>query len=239
MQNVFNVLYPQQCILCDARVDGDNGLCGPCWREMPFIAGSACYACGAPLMGEAVGDEHAYCDDCMAMPRPWRNGAAALLYKDNGRRVVLALKHGDRQDLVPAAAKWMAGRLRAPLDPETLLVPIPIHWRRMLKRRFNQSAVLTQALARANPTVALPDALVRLRHTPVQDGLTLDGRFANQHGAFAVRPGREKVLAGRRVVLVDDVMTSGATLAAATEVLRATGVTSVDVLTLARVVKDT
>ncbi|MEH6772621.1 MAG: double zinc ribbon domain-containing protein, partial [Cereibacter changlensis] len=106
LQAALHLLYPPQCLTCDALVTTDFGLCGPCWRETPFITGLVCDLCGTPLPGEDPG--HAvHCDDCLTLARPWARGRAALLYKDNGRRIVLALKHGDRLDLATPAAGWL------------------------------------------------------------------------------------------------------------------------------------
>jgi ComF family protein len=176
----------------------------------------------------------AVCDDCLALARPWDRGRAALLYEGGGRRLVLRLKHGDRTDLARPAARWLAEAGRDLLVPGTLLVPVPVHWTRLLSRRYNQAAELARALSALSGLETLPDALVRTRRTPVQDGLGVDARFLNTIGAIrAARP-----MTGRSVVLIDDVMTSGATLSAATEACLAAGASRVSVLVLARVAKS-
>ena len=172
------------------------------------------------------------------MARPWARGRAAILYKDSARRMVLGLKHGDRIDLVGPAAGWMR-RAGAPLltgDP--LVAPVPLHWFRLLRRRYNQSALLGQALARGAGLDWCPDLLVRPRPTPPQDHGDRDARFRNVAGAIRAHPARAGRLSGRQILLVDDVMTSGATFAAATEACLEAGAASVSVLALARVAKD-
>jgi ComF family protein len=238
MQSVLRAIYPAQCIGCGTVVLDEAALCPACWRETPFIRGSACVKCGAPLPGEAPGDEAAECDDCMATPRPWETGAAALVYEGVARRLVMALKHGDRHDLVRPFAGWMAARLRCAHDARTLIVPVPIHWRRLLRRRFNQSALLARSLARQTGAVHAPDALHRIRNTAPQEGMTVEERTALQTGAIVPHPRRGHILKGRHVLIVDDVMTSGATLSAAASAARSAGARRVDTLTLARVVKD-
>jgi len=238
LQSALSVVYPHQCILCDTLVEQGSGLCGPCWRETPFVGGLICDICGTPLMGEADGHA-AHCDDCMTLARPWARGRAALVYKGQGRRMVLALKHGDRQDIVGPAARWMHRAARDLITPDTLLVPVPIHWLRMLKRRFNQSALLATALARESGAQVSPRALLRARHTDRQDGKSLDQRFANVDAAIRPHPKYGALLAKRDVLLVDDVMTTGATLAACAEACRMAGARRVDIVTLARVAKDT
>ena len=237
LQAALQVIYPPQCLSCAAPVASDFGLCADCWRETPFIAGLACDQCGIPLPGGEAG-EIAHCDDCIAIARPWDRGRAALVYRDNGRRLVLALKHGDRMDLARPAAGWMLKAARPILRPGMLVVPVPLHWLRLFRRRFNQAALLSRALARGAGLDHCPDALIRSRNTGNQDGKTREARFANLVDAFAVPRRRMARIEGRDILLVDDVMTSGATFAATTEALVSAGARSVNVLCLARVAKD-
>lgn len=237
MQAALQVLYPPQCLTCDALVTTDFGLCGKCWRETPFVTGLVCDSCGTPLPGDDLG-HRVQCDDCLTIARPWSQGRAALLYKDNGRKIVLALKHGDRLDLARPAAGWMLRAAAPILQPDMLVAPVPLHWLRMLKRRYNQAALLSGALAKAAGLPHCPDLLIRRRNTHSQEGRDRDGRFANMADALRVSPAREWRVAGRPVLLVDDVMTSGATLAASAEACVAAGATRVSILVLARVAKD-
>jgi predicted amidophosphoribosyltransferase len=237
MQAALQVLYPPQCISCAAPVTSDFGLCGDCWRETPFVAGLVCDLCGVPLPGEDPG-HRVLCDDCLTIARPWSQGRAALIYKDNARKMALALKHGDRMDLARPAAKWMLKVAQPILQPGMLVVPVPLHWFRLIRRQYNQAALLSGAVAKLAGLPQCPDVLVRHRHTGSQDGRTRDGRFANLVSAFSVPKRHLKLVKQRDILLVDDVMTSGATFAAATEALFAAGVRSVAVLSFARVAKD-
>jgi ComF family protein len=237
MQSALHLLFPPQCLGCGAPVASDFGLCPDCWRDTPFIAGLVCDRCGTPLPGTDDGAE-ATCDDCMTIARPWGRGRAALLYRDMGRKLVLALKHGDRQELAAPAATWMVRAARPILVADMIVAPVPLHWRRLLKRRFNQSALLSKEVAKLAGFDHCPDLLCRRRMTESQEGRTRDGRFLNVQDAITLHPGRRARLSGRPVLLVDDVMTSGATLAVAAEACLAGGATQVSVLTLARVAKD-
>jgi predicted amidophosphoribosyltransferase len=237
LRPALQAIYPPQCLTCDAHVTTDFGFCGACWRETAFIAGLVCDLCGTPLPGDDPGHP-VHCDDCLTIARPWAHGRAALLYRGNGRKLVLSLKHADRTDLARPAAAWML-RVAAPLImPDMVVAPIPLHWLRLLTRRYNQSALLSAAIARGAGLSHCPDLLLRNRNTRSQEGRDRDGRFRNVEGALRVHSRHAARLKGRPVLLVDDVMTSGATLAAATEACHAAGASQVSVVVLARVAKD-
>lgn len=233
MQAALHLIYPPQCINCEGQVATDFGLCGPCWRETPFITGLVCDKCGAPLTGNS--DRVEYCDDCLTIARPWERGRAALIYRGTARTLTLALKHGDRMDLARPAAQWLVRAALPLLEPDMVVAPIPLHWLRLIKRRYNQAALLAAGLAQLRRLDHCPDLLQRHHATPAQSG-GRDARFANMAGAIRVHPRR--AVQGRNVLVVDDVMTSGATFAAAAEALLAAGAAKVTVLALARVVKD-
>ena len=180
----------------------------------------------------------ALCDDCLVVPRPWDAGRAALSYRDGGRRIVLALKHGDRLDLAAPAARWMRAAAGENLRPGSVIVPVPVHWSRLLTRRYNQAAELGRHLANQTGHAHFPDALIRVRRTARQDGMTVEERRRNMDGAIRINPKRVEDLRSKPICLVDDVMTSGATLAAGATALRAAGVDHVFVLLLARVEKS-
>ncbi|TCO73465.1 ComF family protein [Rhodovulum euryhalinum] len=235
-QSALRLIYPPRCVSCGEMVERDFALCATCWGQMDFISGLVCDCCGTPLPGEENGEPE-YCDECLARPRPWSRGRAAVLYRDKARKLVLAFKHGDRTDLARPAADWMLRAARPILSPGMVVAPVPLHRWRMVTRRYNQSALLSQAIARNAGFTHWPDLLVRTRKTRVQDGMGAEERFANLAGALTVHPRYRERLRDRMVLLVDDVMTSGATLSAAADACLAAGADEVRVLVLARVAK--
>ncbi|MHA6324483.1 ComF family protein [Roseivivax sp. CAU 1753] len=237
MQTLMDAVFPPSCLCCGGLTEASGALCGTCWRETPFIVGAACDRCGTPLPGdvEAVGS----CDDCLTIARPWRQGRAALVYSGRARDLVLKLKHADRHDIAGPAGQWLARAARDLVCPDTVIVPVPLHPFRLLRRRYNQSALLATALGRETGSPVCNDALRRRRRTPNLDGLTRDARFRALQDAIAPHPGRGAFLTGKAVLIVDDVMTSGATMAAATQAAYVAGAHSVCVVALARVAKDT
>lgn len=236
IQTVLKVIYPPRCVGCGTLVESDFGLCGSCWGETQFIGGLVCDACGVPLPGE-IQDEVVHCDDCLSMHRPWAHGRSAILYEGQGRQIVLRLKHGDRHDMVPPAVQWLAGVSGPLMRPDMLVAPIPLHWKRFLKRRYNQSALLSTALAKQLGLDHCPDLLIRRTETAPLDGLGKDARFARLNDAIVPNPKRLHLCPGRPILLVDDVMTSGATFSAATHACQTAQTGEVCVIALARVAK--
>lgn len=239
LQSAIHFLYPPQCLSCGVETSADFALCGKCWREAPFITGLICDACGLPLPGEYsnASEDIAHCDACIMAPRPWAKGRAAFLYEGMARRLVLALKHGDRQELVRPMARWMVQSGRQLCQSDTLIAPVPLHSRRLFSRRFNQSALLANQISQALGLDFCPDLLTRNRATMLQEGMTLKQRFENQKAAFQVTKKWHAQIQSRSVLLIDDVMTSGATLSGCAEVCLAAGAEEVNVLVLARVAR--
>lgn len=245
MKGALRLVYPPQCLCCDAPVGQDGALCPTCWREAEFIQTSCCSRCGVPLPGDGLSEDQdeaaglLVCDECLSVQRPWLRGRAALVYRGTGRKLALMLKHGDRLDLAPALGDWVARAALPLVRPDMVVVPVPVHLRRLMRRKYNQAELLSRAVARAHGLPHEPQLLRRVRHTPMQDHGSVGDRFANLDGALAVRARLAPRVQGRAVLLVDDVMASGATLAAAARACQAAGSGPISVVVLARAVKDT
>jgi ComF family protein len=229
-------LLPPQCLSCRAPVDRQGQVCAECWRGLSFIDGLMCAACGIPFEFEL--GEDALCGGCLRERPVFTAARAVTRYDDRSRGLVLAFKYADRTAAAPSFGAWMARAGAEMLDAADALVPVPLHRFRLFTRRYNQAALLAHAIARRRAIAVAPDLLVRNRATPSQGGLNPAARAANVRGAIAVRGGRAASVADRRLVVVDDVMTTGATVSACARVLLRAGATAVDVLTLARVVRS-
>lgn len=212
-----------------------RGLCGPCWQQLTFLSRSSCVTCGFPLsLTPASEEENLSCGACLAYPPLFKRGLSVLLYDEHSRKFLLRFKHGKELSLAPLFVTWLFAR-GATLWPETdLLIPVPLHWTRLVSRSFNQAALLTHLLGKKTGLLDQPFLLKRTRRTPPQGHKRASGRHENVKGAFTVTPRLLPFLQGARVTLVDDVYTTGATLKACTETLLRGGAASVSILTLAR-----
>lgn len=231
----LDLLLPPQCLTCDAMVDAPGRFCAACFAETGFVTEPCCRRCGVPFEVAADGGPDLVCPVCRATPPPYGRARGALRYDARARRVVLPLKHTDRVENAAALAPLMLRAGIALVREADVLVPVPLHRRRLVARRYNQAALLARAVGRLGGKPVLVDGLRRVRPTASLGNLPAVARAREVADAFAVRPGRRAALAGRRILLIDDVMTSGATATACARALLAAGAAAVDVLVAARV----
>jgi ComF family protein len=229
-----DLVLPHRCALCGTILGPERGLCGACWAELRFVTPPWCTVCGRPYDEDDAGLDP--CGRCRAHPPTLRRTRAALAYDDRSRRLVVAFKHYGRLSLRPLFGLWLAlpaGELLGEVD---VVAPVPLHRRRLMQRGFNQAALLAASLAEPGGPRYVPDLLQRTRATASQQGLGARARQGNvTAAAFRVHPQRRHLVAGRRVLLVDDVLTTGATLEACARTLLRGGAEAVDGLALARV----
>ncbi len=235
---VLDALLPPRCLACGANVGAPGTLCPACWEGVAFLGPPLCGCCGFPFeLAPETAAGGTLCAACHADPPPYARARAVMAYDAGSRGLVLGFKHADRTEAAPAFAQWMARAGQELLADAQLIAPVPLHRWRLLARRYNQSALLANQLGRVAQVPVVPDLLLRRRNTPSQGRQSRAGRSRNVAGAFAVHPRHAARVRGRCVLLVDDVLTTGATVAACTRALKRAGVRQVDVLTLARVVR--
>jgi ComF family protein len=230
---VLDIALPTLCVACREPVDGE-GVCAACWAKLSFIEPPYCPRLGIPFVYDPGPDMLSM--EAIASPPAYQRARAAVRYDEVARTLVHALKYQDRTDLAPAMGRWMARAGRELLDGADMLIPVPLHWRRAWHRRYNQSGALARSIERQSGVALRGDVLQRVRATEQQVGLSRPQRASNVQGAFKVSPDRQSEIAGRRLVLIDDVLTSGATTDACARALLRAKAAQVDVLVFARVV---
>jgi len=235
---LVDALLPPQCLTCDAPVDRQGTLCAGCFTGLSFVTEPLCARCGVPFPHAGAGlpaPQGLLCPACAASPPAFAAARAALRYDAAAQRLILPFKHADRTELAGPLARHMARAGATLLARADLVAPVPLHWRRLLARRYNQAALLSARLARQAGRAHVPDLLRRRRPTPPLGALGAAERAAAVEGAFALGRGAARRVQGRRVLLVDDVMTSGATAEACAGLLLQAGAAAVEVLAAARV----
>jgi ComF family protein len=235
---LVDLLFPPLCVACRAPVFDAHSLCAACWQTIAFLDGPGCAICGYPFEFEAGADT--LCAACIARPPAFSQARSVMRYDEASKALILALKRADRLDLAPAFGRWLERAGRPLLEHADIIVPVPLHPRRLWQRRYNQSAVLAERLAKRAGKNAHPLALVRTRPTPSQGEMpSAKARRRNVRGAFRVPPAQASAIRDKVVLLIDDVFTTGATIDACARALRRDGARDVLALTLARVVRPT
>ena len=236
LKPIVDLVYPPRCPICGDAVAQQGGLCGECWSELEVPGEPACASCQRPMGSVAVAKSHE-CFACIDDPPRHSGVIAATIYNDTSRKLVLTYKHGGKIALAPLLGRLLAAKIPPHSDGATppLLIPVPLHRWRIWKRGFNQAAMLAKDLAGRGKGELLVDGLLRRKSTPSLGGLGQDERKDALEGAIVTRPSARSIVAGRDVILVDDVLTSGATSAACIDALLAAGATTVSLACFARV----
>jgi ComF family protein len=232
LRAALDIALPRLCAVCREPVEGE-GLCASCWSKRSFITRPYCERLGIPFVydpGPGILSMEAIAD-----PPAYNRARAAVRFDEISRVLVHALKYGDRLDLAPMMGRWISRAGREVLAEADALVPVPLHWRRLWTRRFNQSAMLAAAVSAASGVPMVTDALKRVKATVQQVGLSRSERAANVQGAFRVPEQGKAAVVGRRLIVLDDVLTSGVTVEGCARALLRAGASNVDVLVFARV----
>ncbi len=231
----LDFLLPPRCFSCGAGTDRQGSLCAACWGQLHFVTAPHCIRCGYPFEFDA--GEGALCAACLARPPAYHSARSVFRYDDGSKRLILGFKHGDRTDGTAAFALWLSRAGAGVLPGADFILPVPLHRWRLFKRRFNQSALIGKSLSRITGIPIDAFSLVRQRATESQGGLNRRQRHRNVRGAFAVRNQAARPFQGLKLILVDDVYTTGATAGACAKALLQAGAEEIHVLTLARVVE--
>ena len=230
----LDVALPPLCPSCREPLGDGAGLCAACWSKLSLIEPPYCARLGIPFTYDP--GPGLLSMEAIESPPAYERARAAVRYDDIARALVQGFKYGDRLDLAPMMGRWMARAGRELLEEADALVPVPLHWTRLWARRFNQSAALAGAIAGLAGVPLLHEGLRRVRATAQQVGLNKNERAVNVQGAFKVPPAQKAEVSGKQLVLIDDVLTSGATADTCARALLRAGAARVDVLVFARVV---
>jgi len=235
----LDAVLPPQCLSCSGVTQTPRALCAACWANIVWLGAPLCACCGVPFEFDAApgSSDGVLCAPCLSQRPAFVRARAVFQYNEASRGLVLAFKHADRTHGAPAFGQWLARAGAELLADADIVAPVPLHWTRLAWRRYNQAALLAHAVAQSSGRDCIPDLLKRTRRTPTQGERGRAARRRNVRRAFAVLERHRPHLFGRRVVLVDDVFTTGATVEECARVLTENGAASVAVLTLARVVR--
>ena len=237
---ILDFIFPPRCIVTGDIVDQQGMISPQAWAELNFISDPKCTRCGIPfgfLEDDHYTNTQSSCVMCLKYPPIYKNARSVFLYDDASRHMVLGFKHGDQTQNAPAFAVWLERAGQDILPHIDYIIPVPLHPFRLMKRRFNQSGLLAQALSKKTDIPVLLEGLKRIRSTPVQGYLQREERKKNVRKAFKVNKRYKPLIKNRNIVLIDDVFTTGATINECTRELLKNEAGSVSVLTLARVVK--
>lgn len=233
---LVDLVFPPRCPLCGEGLTAQVGLCSACWNELVIPSQPCCTLCQRPFL-DGTTTEVSICAPCLASPPQHDGIAAGTLYNEPSRRLVLAFKHGQRIALAPMMGRLISARLRE-CGPDWLVVPVPLHRWRLWRRGFNQAALLAGEIARFWGAQLVVDGLERRKQTPTLGGLGRKARSRALTGAIAINPRRKARLAKAKIILVDDVLTSGATSSACVSALKRAGAEKVVVACFARVLDE-
>lgn len=242
LKSGLDLILPPRCPVTGDIVDRIGAISPAAWKDLTFITPPFCACCGIPFSVDLQRDigqpEEFLCAACLTTKRPFDGSRSVFVYNSGCRSMILSFKHGDALHLHTTLAPLLYQLGESFMDEGAVLVPVPLHWIRLIRRRYNQAAVLATEISKLSGTTPCwPDALVRTRNTPPQGHKNAKDRHRNVSGAFDVNPRYADKISGKNIILIDDVFTTGATLEECSMVLKAAGAKTVHILTIARVVQ--
>lgn len=237
--SLLDMILPPKCLKCAMRVEQAHNICPDCWKDLHFIADPKCSCCGYPF-GFDMGNDYSAlgenkCGACQKTSRSFDIAVSALRYDDESRQMIIGFKHQDKLEYANYFTKLLKQAGTKLFEDTDIIIPVPLHQKRLFTRRYNQSALITNLLARELSIDHYPDLLVRTKNTPPQQG-NLNKRFKNVAGAFKVAPNFKNNIKCKNILLVDDVYTTGSTAENCAKVLKRAGAEKVYVLTVFRVI---
>lgn len=238
---MLDILLPPRCFACGDDVQDHGSQCAACWSKVDFISHPLCSCCGVPfdyVSNQADEEEGFICGDCAKSAHAYDQARAVFVYDDHSKKMILSFKHGDRHEGVPAFAIWLWGAAKIWEDEIDIIMPVPLHWRRLFKRRFNQAAEMAYAVGKLAGLGVNATSLKRHKPTRSQFGLGARQRQKNVQSAFSINDKDKAAVKGKTILLVDDVMTTGATINACAKALKKVGAKKVYAVSLARVVNS-
>lgn len=235
LQRAVNAIYPPQCLSCREIVSEEGNMCSQCWEGATFIADPICHKCGIPF--ELNVAQETWCGDCMQCSPKYNKARAVFVYDDNSQRLISKFKYSDKTSASPYLARWMLRVGSGMLHDCDFVAPVPLHRNRLIYRRYNQAALLCKSIEQQTSKTTVVDLLKRVKNTPSQARLTTNQRKINVSGAFSLNEKYSDYVVGKNILLVDDVMTTGATIEACAKILLQAGADKINILTIARTTK--
>ncbi len=236
ISHVANIIFPPQCMICSAHVSENGSLCFSCWDKVKFIGNPQCKTCGHPFELDISSDF--VCGQCVEEVPLYTKARAVFHYDENTSPLITSFKYGDRTHTAKYYANWMVRAGSTVIDECDIITSVPLHSLRLIKRKYNQSALLANIIGKISKKSANNNLIKRVKNTPPQASLTFNQRQENVRGAFSISKKNASLIKGKNILLIDDVMTTGSTIKACTKILLKAGANKVNVLTLARTVKE-
>ncbi len=227
---ILNFILPPLCPICKKNILEANALCADCYKKIHFISKPYCSICGRPFYIKTFGKN--LCGDCLKKKPVYHRARSAFIYDDFSKQLILSFKHADKTEHLPLLVNLLSQAGKELLSETDIIIPVPLHRLRLMKRKYNQAALLAQKLAHIHQKPYLPDSLIRVRHTKSQEHLKASERAKNMKKAFRVK--NPHLIQDKRILLIDDVLTTGSTVSECAKVLLKSGAQKVYVLTLAR-----